>query len=91
MEQNVFVFSFIIEGSTEKVLQFKITFKSIYNKNLCIIEQKSILEQFTEVQWILNLLIDIIFVMKFFSDDLFRAAPYCLMLVLNKDAMFHYL
>jgi len=30
-----------------------------------------------------------IFVMKFFSGDLFRAASYRLMLVINKDAM-HY-
>jgi hypothetical protein len=36
-----------------------------------------------------NLLIDMIFVTKKFSDDLFRAAPYTLMLVLHKDALFH--
>jgi hypothetical protein len=35
-----------------------------------------------------NVLIDIIFVTKFFSDDLFRAASYNLLLVLNKDALF---
>jgi hypothetical protein len=40
MEQHIFVFSFIVEGSTEKVLQFLMPFKSIYNKNLCVIEQK---------------------------------------------------
>jgi hypothetical protein len=33
-------FSFTIEGSTEKVLQFIMPFKSIYSKNLCVIEQK---------------------------------------------------
>jgi hypothetical protein len=37
MEQHVFVFSFIIEGTTKKVLQFLM---SIYNKNLSFIEQK---------------------------------------------------
>ncbi len=37
---------------------------------------------------ILNLLIDIIFDNIFY--DLFRAAPYSLMLVLNKDALFHW-
>jgi hypothetical protein len=36
-----------------------------------------------------NRLTDIIFVMKFFTDDLFRAAPYSLMLVLIKDVLFH--
>jgi hypothetical protein len=34
--------------------------------------------------------IDIIFVMNFFSDDLFRAAPYRLMLGLNKDVPWYY-
>jgi hypothetical protein len=40
MEQHVFKFPLIIEGATEKVLQFKMTVKSIYNKNLNFIEQK---------------------------------------------------
>jgi hypothetical protein len=31
---HFFVLSFIREGSTEKVLQFIMPFKSIYNKNL---------------------------------------------------------
>jgi hypothetical protein len=29
------------------------------------------------------------FCQEVFSDDLFRAAPYSIMLVLNKDALFH--
>jgi len=33
---HFYVFSFVVEGTTEKVLQFK----SIYNKNLCVVEQK---------------------------------------------------
>jgi hypothetical protein len=36
-----------------------------------------------------NLLFDIIFVMKYFFNDLFRGAPYRLMQVLHKDALFH--
>jgi hypothetical protein len=35
-----FLFWFIIEGTTEKVLQFKMQLKSIYSKNLGFIEQK---------------------------------------------------
>jgi hypothetical protein len=35
-----FPFSLIIEGTTEKVFQFIMPFKSIYNKNLGIVEQK---------------------------------------------------
>ncbi len=38
-----------------------------------------------------TLLIDIIFAMKKISVDLFRAAPYILMLELQKDVLFHYL
>ncbi len=51
--------------------------------------KKCIFEDYREIQTIKNQLIDIIFVVKIFSDDLFRAAPYSLMLVLNKDALFH--
>ncbi len=35
-----FVFSLVIEGTTEKVLQFIMPFKSIYNRNFDFIEQK---------------------------------------------------
>ncbi len=35
-----FAFSLIIEGTTEKVLQFIMSLESIYNKNLGFIEQK---------------------------------------------------
>ncbi len=40
MEQHIFAFWLIIEGAAEKVLQFIIQLKSIYNKNLGFIEQK---------------------------------------------------
>jgi hypothetical protein len=40
MEQHAFAFWLIIEGTTEKVLQFIIQFKSIYNKKNCFIEQR---------------------------------------------------
>ncbi len=43
MEQHVFAFSLIIEGTTENVLQFLMPLKSIYNKNLGFIEQKCFL------------------------------------------------
>jgi hypothetical protein len=36
-----FAFSIIIEGTTEKVLQFIMPLESIYNKNLGFIEQKT--------------------------------------------------
>ncbi len=44
MEQQIFAFSLIIEDNTEKVLQFIMPVKSIYNKNLGFIEQKCIFE-----------------------------------------------
>ena len=40
MEQQFFLFSLILEGTTEKVLQFKMPLKSIYNRNFGFIEQK---------------------------------------------------
>jgi hypothetical protein len=40
MEQHVFAFLLIIEGTTEKVLQFTMQLKSIYHKNLGFMEQK---------------------------------------------------
>ncbi len=35
-----FAFSIIVEGTTEKVMQFVMPLKSIYNKNLGFIEQE---------------------------------------------------
>ncbi len=66
----------------EKVLQFMKILKSIYNNNLGFIEQKCIFEHYREIQTVKNLLNVIIFAMNFFGD-LFRAAFYWLMLVLN--------
>jgi hypothetical protein len=40
MEQRVFAFPLIIDGTTEKVLQFIMPVKSICNKNLGFVEQK---------------------------------------------------
>jgi hypothetical protein len=44
MEQHVFAFSSIIEGTTEKALQLKMPPKSIYNRNFgfiyCEIKQQ---------------------------------------------------
>jgi len=48
-----------------------------------------ILEHYRMVQTIKAILIDIIFVMKIFIGRPFRAAPYRLMLVLHKNALFH--
>ncbi len=61
MEQRVFAFSFIIEGTTEKVLQFIIPLNSIYNQNLGFIEQKKRIFETRK-----HLLLDIIFVTKKF-------------------------
>jgi hypothetical protein len=85
----LFAFSLITEGTTEKVLQFMMPLKSIYNKNLAFIEHDCIFEHYREVQTRKTLSTDIIFITKEFSDDLFRATPYRLMLVLHKDVLFH--
>ena len=75
MEQHALVFLLITEGATEKVLQFIMPLESIYDKNLCFVEQKCIFEHYGEVLTIKNVLIHIIFVMKIFSGYLFRVAP----------------
>jgi hypothetical protein len=66
MEQNFFAFSLIIEGTTDKVLQFIMPPKTIYNKNLGFIKQKMYFEHYREVQSIKSLIIDIIFLINFF-------------------------
>jgi hypothetical protein len=56
MEQYIFAFSLIIEGSTKKKLQFIIPFTfTIYNQYPGYIE-KCIFERYREVQTIKNLL-----------------------------------
>ncbi len=50
MEQHIFAFTLIIEGTTEKVLQFVMPLKSIYSKNLGFIAQKLVFEHYRKVQ-----------------------------------------
>ncbi len=61
-------FSLIIEGTTEKVLQFIMPLKFIYNINLSFFDQKHIFEPYGEIETRKNLLLDFIFVTKN-SDD----------------------
>jgi hypothetical protein len=70
-------------------LQFKIPLKSIYIQIWASLNKKYIFEHNREFQARKTQLIDILFVMKKISVDLFRAAAYMLMLVLHKDALFH--
>jgi len=56
-----FAFSLIIEGTTEKVLQFIMPIKSIYNRNLVSLNNKCIFEHYREFQARKTLVIDIIF------------------------------
>ncbi len=52
----------IKDDTTEKVLQFIMQLKSIYNKKLGFVVQKCISEHYSEVQIRKSLLTDIIFV-----------------------------
>ncbi len=90
MEQRIFAFSLIIEGTTEKVLQFSATLVNLQQKLWFRWTQNVLFEHNREIQARKTPLIDIIFAMKKKSVDLFRAAPYMLMLVVHKDALFHY-
>ncbi len=56
---------------------------------MVLLNKKCIFEHYREFQERKTLLIDIIFATKI-SLDLFRAAPYMLMLVLHKDVPFHW-
>ncbi len=47
-QQHLFAFPFIIGGTAEKVLQFIMPLKSIYNKNLGLVELKMYFLNFTE-------------------------------------------
>ncbi len=42
MKQHIFCIFMIVEGSTDKVLQFIMPLKSIYSKNLGFVEQKMV-------------------------------------------------
>jgi hypothetical protein len=55
-----FAFSLIIEGTTEKVLQFLMPIMSIFYQNLGFNEKKCLFEHNREVQTIKNQLIDIV-------------------------------
>ncbi len=73
IEQHFFAISFIIEGATEKVLQFTMSCKSIYSKNLCFDEQKNVNINTTEwfKQWKiyeLTLFLSRIFFLVTFSE-----------------------
>jgi hypothetical protein len=77
MEQHIFVFSLIIEGATETLLQFIMPFRSFYYTKLWFQSTKCVFLNTTyrEVQTIKNLLIDIIFVMKILFLMTFSELP----------------
>jgi hypothetical protein len=66
MEHHVFSFGLIIEGTTDKVLQFKMPLKSICNQTLGFIEQEMYFETLQRGSNNKNILFDIIFVMEIF-------------------------
>jgi hypothetical protein len=84
-----FAFWSIIEGTTEKVLQFIMLLKLIYNRNFVSLNKKCIFWTLQRISARQTLLTDIIFDMEKKYVDLFRAAPYMLMFVLRKDVLFH--
>jgi hypothetical protein len=82
-------FSLIIDGPTEKLLQFIIPLSQFttetlvsWNKNVFLNTTESFKQ---ENIYKLTLFLPL----KKVSVDLFRAAPYMLMLVLHKDVLFH--
>jgi hypothetical protein len=49
---TLLIFLFITDGTTEKVSLFKMLLKLIYNKNICLVEQKFIFEHCRKVKTI---------------------------------------
>jgi hypothetical protein len=49
MEQGVFAFALIEEGTTEKLLQFTLPLKSFTTKTLASLNKKCIFEHYREV------------------------------------------
>ncbi len=84
-----FAFTSIIEGTTEKALQFIMPLKSIYNRNFGFIEQKMYFWTLQRVPSKKNCIN-----WHYFSHEkkitvhLFRAAPYMFILVLHPDVLF---
>jgi len=64
MEQRVFAFSLIVEGTTEKVLQFISHLSQFTAETLVSLNKKCIFEHYREFQARKTLLFDIIFSMK---------------------------
>ncbi len=77
MEHHIFAFSLIIKGTAEKVLQFIMPPKSIYNKMPWFHRTKKItFEHYREVQTVKkNMLIDIIFVIQIFLMTCSELSP----------------
>ncbi len=51
-KSTLLIFLFIVEGTTEKVPQFKTLLESIYYKNICFVEQNFIFEHCRKVKTI---------------------------------------
>jgi hypothetical protein len=84
-------FLLIIEGTTEKVLQFIMPMKAVDSRKISFIRQKCVFEHCWECETKKRLLNDIILVIKHYCSNLFRAAPYMILVALHKDVRFHYL
>jgi hypothetical protein len=90
MEQHIFCIFIDYRGHHRKgIAIYNATLSHFTAETLVSSNKKCIFEHYREFQARKTQLIDIIFATKKISVDLFRAAPYMLMLVLHKDALFH--
>jgi hypothetical protein len=89
MEQRIFAFLLIIEGTTERCCYLK-WHSSQFTTKLWLYSTKNVFLNTTGKlkQWKIYYLTWFLS-WKHFSDDLFRDAPYRLIIVLNKDALCH--
>ncbi len=88
MEHRIFSLSFIIEGTTEKLLQFKMPMEAICYKNFCFKDQNVIFNTIEKVKTMNNLYNYNIF-LNCGSVYLFSAAPYKFICTYHEDVLFH--
>ncbi len=77
----------IIGGTTEKVLQFLMPLKAVYNG---FIEQKCVFEHCGKVKTRKICWVKLFLSWNICSANLFKSCPYKHLLALNKDALFHF-
>ncbi len=90
MEQHIICIFIDYRGHHRKGVEFIMPLKSVHNRSFGFIEQKKYFWTLQRVSNKKNSINWHYFCHEKISVDLFSAAPYMLLLVLHKDALFHW-